>query len=112
MQNKIANILRIIGFVTMGLGLILGIALGRVDVGIYDYEQNWSITLTWWATGFISGMLFVGFAEIIELLHKINLKLGKSDDENVINENGKKEVYSRKEASALYESAISKQGEK
>lgn len=89
-ENLIAQILFIIGVVVIALGFIIGLITGYTVVdfvdygGFVDYEYHedngvstfiGSVVLTWTASGFISGMLFIGLAEIVELLHKINLKL-------------------------------------
>ncbi|MFB5281912.1 hypothetical protein [Peribacillus sp. Hz7] len=104
MENSVAKILRIIGIVEIILGVILGFILGRVDVGSFTerYVQVWSTTFMWWIVGFISGMLIIGLSEVIELLHKINKKVGK-DEVNETNEGTVKEIYTRKEAARLLE---------
>ena len=58
-------------------GLIAGIVLGNVDVSYsyYTYKEfSFAIALTYWAISFISGMVFLGFAEIIQLLSDIKEK--------------------------------------
>lgn len=94
MQNKIAKVLKIIAWWTFGLGFIVGFMLSSVETpyfnDIYDYgtETVFSITIlvAVWGSSFISGMLFLGFAEVITLLQSLvngnssNL-IGKNDDE-------------------------------
>lgn len=70
-ENIVAKILFIIGIAQMSIGLIVGLILGNAD---YYGVMNWSIFFTWAVGGFVSGMLFLGFSEIIKLLHMINEK--------------------------------------
>lgn len=70
-ENIVAKILFIIGIAQMSIGLIVGLILGNAD---YYGVMNWSIVFMWTIGGFISGMLFLGFSEIIKLLHTINEK--------------------------------------
>lgn len=86
MQNKIAKILKTIAWWTFGLGLIVGVMLSNVETpyfnDIYDYgtQTVFSITIlvAVWGSSFVSGMLFLGFAEIIELLDRIAKKLNSN----------------------------------
>ncbi|MFD2042993.1 hypothetical protein ACFSTA_01580 [Ornithinibacillus salinisoli] len=81
-ENKIANILFIIGIVQIVLGLILGLVVSAEEYTGYDangVEQmqtgfDFATFLTWTVTGFVTGMLFIGFSEVIKLLHAINWK--------------------------------------
>ncbi|MBP1949743.1 hypothetical protein [Virgibacillus litoralis] len=70
-ENVVAKILFIIGIAQMSIGIIVGLILGNAD---YYGVMNWSIFFTWAIGGFVSGMLFLGFSEIIKLLHMINEK--------------------------------------
>lgn len=66
-------------FVFIG-GFIAGIALGNVEVTkgyshtYTDTEFSFALALTYWAISFVSGMLILGFAEIIQLLTDIKNK--------------------------------------
>lgn len=73
-ENKISMVLFVIGLIYIFLGFILGIALGEENIpGGYERgRQIWSVTFTWWSGGFVSGMIFIGFSEIIEQLHQSN----------------------------------------
>ncbi|MMZ62561.1 hypothetical protein D1872_247770 [compost metagenome] len=84
MENKIAKFVFWTGITLMIAGLILGFFIGRETIDSYfgDHEQIWSITITFWVSGLLSGIFFIALAEIIEQLHKINLKLNKEPDEN------------------------------
>lgn len=44
-----------------------------------SYVFQWSIAFTWWVIGIVGGLLFIGFSEVIRLLHEINEKLNKSE---------------------------------
>lgn len=92
-MNKVANAIRGIGVLEIMAGLILGAFLG------YDYEMNWTVFFVWGFAGFVSGIMFIGFAEIIDLLHSINSKIkgtnteSKQDDNIEVNSNSKSSVY-------------------
>lgn len=100
-MNRVANLIRIIGI----LELIGGIIIGFLSASM-DYEFIWSSFLMWSGAGFVSGITFVGFAEIIDLLHSINSKIKGSDievDQEI--DNGKIEVNS-KSKSDVYNSIM------
>ncbi|GGH18810.1 hypothetical protein [Paenibacillus segetis] len=83
-ENKISIILAWIGIIYIVVGFILGLVLGKDSDG---YEQVWSLTFIWWVGGLISGMFFIGLSEIIEQLHRINMKLRKepvNDDDLIL----------------------------
>ncbi len=107
LENPVARVLRSIAFIEIAAGIIIGLILGNNE-DLYGYSTDYSVVLLWSAAGFISGMLFFGFAEIIDKLHSIDLKLGNSNiDINNENEtNPDKKVYTRKEASELYQSIM------
>ena len=93
MNNKIAATLKTISTITFIVGGIGGLLLSYVEVpymnSIYDYgttsEFSLTILFTVWGSSFISGMLFRGFAEVIELLQLLvnnnSSKSSPSDDE-------------------------------
>ena len=64
-ENKVANILSVIALVIF----IVGFAVGFVML----FNDFW-LALSYWAGTFITGMFFIGFAEIIKLLQKISDK--------------------------------------
>ncbi|QKY68342.1 hypothetical protein [Lentibacillus sp. CBA3610] len=70
-ENVIAKILFIIGVAQMAAGLIIGL----ITVTANFYMMNWQVFFAWTLGGFVSGMLFIGFAENIRLLHSINEKM-------------------------------------
>lgn len=79
-KNPVATTLTVISWIIFIGGFIAGIVLGKQPVirGTYyqhvDMEFSFAAALVWWATSFISGMIFLGFAEIIKLLHAIKNK--------------------------------------
>lgn len=69
-ENSVSKTIYYVGIAEMVAGIILGFILG------YDgSDEHWSIVLTWSVTGFVSGMLFLGFSEVIRLLDGIYSKL-------------------------------------
>lgn len=70
--NAIATLLRIIAILTFIGGAILGWSAGDGYRTFYFEEA-----LPYWAGTFVSGSVFLGFAEIITLLQGINDKLYK-----------------------------------
>ncbi len=76
--NRIAIVLLWTGIIIITAGLIAGIIWGYDD---YD-ERLWLITFVYWFSGFLSGIFFIALSEIIEQLHKINMKLNKEPEED------------------------------
>ncbi len=78
--NGISKILSVIAWLIFIGGFIAGIIFGNVEVtkGVYytytDTEFSFAIAFTYWCVSFISGMLMLGFAEIISLLNDIKNK--------------------------------------
>ena len=77
-KNKIANILTIIAYIIYIGSFILGIVMGNQevtylgDIGPETSNQFvFTITLTYWAAGLVSGTLFLAIAEIIKLLQTL-----------------------------------------
>ena len=79
-NNPIATALTFIAWILFIVGFIAGIALGTIEVekGYYytytDTEFSFAIAFTYWCAAFISGTMFLGFAEIIKLLDAIKRK--------------------------------------
>ncbi len=79
-DSSIAIALRAIAFIIYLGGFIAGIVLGNVEVvkGTYyhytDTEFSLAIAFVYWCAAFISGTMFLGFAEIIKLLNDIKNK--------------------------------------
>lgn len=70
------TVLVVAGWISLVVGLILGIINGEVTKynGYYDeYEKQFSfgVCIIWWAAGVASWLTLTGFAKIIELLTKL-----------------------------------------
>lgn len=75
MDNKVAKTLKIIGFGIMVLGFFGGILWANIfpTMGGIDPDTiGWTVAFTCWIYSFIFGMLFIGFAEVINLLDAHN----------------------------------------
>ncbi|MBT2640428.1 hypothetical protein [Bacillus sp. ISL-39] len=84
-QNSVAKVLRIIGFAVMIGGFILATIEG-------PGESNGGMSLTALFSGFVTGMLFIGFSEVIALLQKIHLQLSQNGSSAHAMANDKDEV--------------------
>ena len=77
-NNAVAGALTAIAVVIFIAGLILGLVMGIDEVGSRrnpEYEWDFAVTMIYWGSAFISGMMFLGFAEIIKLLTAIKNKM-------------------------------------
>ncbi|OCZ49729.1 hypothetical protein [Dehalobacter sp. TeCB1] len=74
-SNTIASILKGLGWTTIILGFIIGIVVASNNDSYLNSAPFWLLGLPYWIGGFISGLFMLGFAEIINLLHQINLKM-------------------------------------
>ena len=75
--NPIVIIFKIIAIITFVLGFFGGLIFGNQPViSLYSSrtEFSFAVALTYWAVSFISGLMFLGFAEIIQLLQDIKNK--------------------------------------
>src|SRR5690606_13527207 len=95
-ENRVAAILYIIGWGVMILGLIFGLVFGRVETG-YHTEIIWPIFFTCLFAGFLCGITWIGFAEIIKLLHSIHLNLKTSSEPIMMNKNVEMKTAANKE---------------
>ena len=68
-ENKIASALKVIAILTFIGGLILGCCM-KDSRG----DSSFVLSLICWMTGAVTGTMFLGFAEIVQLLHEINAK--------------------------------------
>lgn len=79
-NNKVATVLTVIAWVVFMAGFIAGIAFGNVEVvkgSLYSYrttEFSFAVAFSYWAISAISGVLILGFAEVIKLLNAIKNK--------------------------------------
>ena len=69
-SNTIATIFSVIAVFIFILGLFLGIVLGDA----IGYKFSIGVALICWGSGFVGGVLMLGFAEIIKLLTAIKNK--------------------------------------
>ena len=69
-SNIIATIFSVIAVFIFILGLFLGFVLGDA----IGYKFSIGVALICWGSGFVGGMLMLGFAEIIKLLTAIKNK--------------------------------------
>lgn len=65
MENKIGKTLNIIGILTIVIGII-----GSLIINVSLYDDTPIIFFVGGIISFVSGMVFIGFAEIISLLQK------------------------------------------
>lgn len=73
MNNTIGKALKVIGVLTIGLGFFASIGINF----IYDYEEiGLIVSIVLFISSFVSGMLFIGFSEVIFLLQE-NLNANK-----------------------------------
>lgn len=84
-QNSVAKVLRIIGIAVMIGGFILATIEG-------PGESNGGMTLSALFSSFVTGMLFIGFSEVIALLQKIHLQLSQNGSSDHAMSNDKDEV--------------------
>lgn len=85
-RNGIGQALKVFAWATIIVGFFLGLALANVEVPQVSYfgrtytttEFSWTIALTYWSVAFVSGLVFLGFSEIIMLLQKIVDNGGKT----------------------------------
>lgn len=64
-ENGVASAIRILAWITIIGGLILGFILGKDPY--YD-EFSFTLAVVYWAAGIVTGIILLGFAEIIRLL--------------------------------------------
>ncbi|MCD8503441.1 MAG: hypothetical protein LRY71_19550 [Bacillaceae bacterium] len=66
MENFVAKLLFIVGVLTIIVGTIVGVLLMTTNAN----------GIMFLISAVVSGMFVIGFAEVINLLHQINKKLG------------------------------------
>lgn len=76
-SNPVASTLFVIGIIEIAACFFIGMYQGIPEKSYEDYR--WGLAFIWWVAGFVSGMMFIGFAEIIKLLHNINEKDNKGN---------------------------------
>jgi len=76
-DNPIARILLVVGILEIIAGFICGIVFSQVEVQGYigkETEFNITVFFTWFISTLVSGLLIIGFSEVIRLLSSINYK--------------------------------------
>lgn len=71
-KNGIASALTFIGIMIFIIGFLIGLIY--ITFGNGEDRASFWILLLYWSGAFVTGMLFLGFAEIIKLLQKISDK--------------------------------------
>ncbi len=73
-SNIIATILKVFAWIVFIGGFILGCVCGNVEVGYYYSRTEFSIAIAmvYWGVSFAAGFSMLAFAEILDLLQKIN----------------------------------------
>lgn len=79
-ENIVAKILFIIGVAEITIGIFVGLLFGFENAG-FGNQFSWGLFFIWSVGGFILGMLFIGFAENIQLLQRIYRKLDVKEAE-------------------------------
>ncbi|UOR12189.1 hypothetical protein [Halobacillus amylolyticus] len=74
-ENPVAVFLYTLGGIEIFAGLMIAIYMGQLD-----YEWQWGTFLVWFLPTLVSGLLIVGFAEVIKLLHLQNISIKKQLD--------------------------------
>ncbi|MFB4473328.1 hypothetical protein ACDI16_10305 [Oceanobacillus caeni] len=73
-RNLVSKTLFYLGILEIVAGLVTGIAMGNTEaLGLYGSytEFSWTIFLICFFSGFIAGLIIIGFSEIIRLLQDI-----------------------------------------
>jgi len=70
-NSTIGEVFDAIGMLIFAIGLLAGIAAGQPGF-LSDSGFNWQLAFIIWSSAFFSGMIFLGFGKIIELLNNIN----------------------------------------
>lgn len=79
-DNAIAKSLSAVGWFFIIGGIIAGFIAGiKTETVVSYFSKNadfqWTVAITYWVVSFVSGILMLGVAEIINLLERINAKL-------------------------------------
>jgi hypothetical protein len=78
MNNLVGKIIQAIGIIEILAGLIAGFVFGTTYDEFGTSTFHIQSALIWWISGIVTGMLLIGFSEVIKLLDNINNKLGNS----------------------------------
>ncbi|MGD6832841.1 hypothetical protein ACQCT5_11795 [Sutcliffiella halmapala] len=77
MENKVGGILRIIGFGIIIIGFIWAWQ-------VISETESFGLGVPLFFEMFVTGMVFIGFAEVINLLHSINNKIKPLDNDDMV----------------------------
>lgn len=86
MDNFVGKILKAIGILTIISGIITGWIMWAIIAKEYNGSIGFGANFVIFGSSFITGMLFIGFAEVIYLLQSINDKEAiskQSEDESI-----------------------------
>lgn len=72
-KNTISQVFTGIAWAIFILGFILGFAMGYQQIE-YSDKFKFSVALIYWCISFVSGMVMLGFSEIIKLLNELKNK--------------------------------------
>jgi len=72
-NSTIGEVFNAIGMLIIFIGFVGGIGAGQPGF-LSDSGFNWQLAFIIWSSAFFSGMIFLGFGMIIELLNNINNK--------------------------------------
>ena len=81
-ENTVALVLKVLAWIIFIVGFFAGVSLANIEVteGYYythtETQFSFSVALTYWSSAFVIGMLFIGFSEVIKLLHEIRNNIG------------------------------------
>lgn len=75
-RNKVSLILKAIGIIIIVVLFLTGTLYGQEQDATGKADFSFSTALPWWVAGFVIGMLFVGFSEVINILHRMDAKIG------------------------------------
>lgn len=84
-RNNVSSILLGVGTFEMILCFIVGFVVGQPEANMHE-GYRYIYALPWWIGGFITGMLFLGLAEVIRLLDLIYKQLGNHHNQFKTNE--------------------------
>lgn len=72
-EERISDVFYTLGVLNFVSGFLAGIFIGQINA-VYFEKFNWTSAFVVWITAFVSGMLFIGFGKVIELLNDIRNK--------------------------------------
>jgi hypothetical protein len=72
-NNTIAVWLKCFAWLEIVCSIIMGFVMSKAEVYEffgYGYEDRvWGVAFVWWVSGIFGGIVLLGFAEIIQILH-------------------------------------------